>query len=173
MIIGFQVLLSISTFSSFVFNINLHHYIKDGVVPGQLRKPTASAYKGVYWYKSRGQWTARCHGKSLGQHATEEAAAQAYNMEARRIGRVDVNVIPPAGDTDDAALALISLAALARTHASAGSKRAGAPTTPASAQKKKMRLDGGVAVGGAASTSAGPAAGGWGGRLVVAAQEQH
>jgi hypothetical protein len=65
--------------------------------------------KGVYWYKSRGTWTARCKGKSLGQHATEEAAAQAYNIEAQRIGRVDLN------DTDDpAALALISLAGRCR-----------------------------------------------------------
>ena len=110
-------------------------------------------------------WQARCQLTNLGNHATEEAAALAFNIEARRIGRVDLNVIPPAGDTGDAAVALLSMATAAYTHTVAGSercKRAGAPTTPAPAQRKTMRL--GI------DTSAGAVAGGRRGRLVVAAE---
>jgi len=125
-------------------------YVKDGVVPEKLGNPkSTSQFKGVGWSKSAGKWKAICKGKHLGYHATEEAAAQAYNTEAERIGGVDLNVIPPAGDADDgdntaapAALALLSMFASAPTHAnSAGSKRAGAPTAPAPRQRKMMRLD--------------------------------
>ena len=86
----------------------------------------------------------KCQHKSCGDHATEEDAARAYNIEAERIGRVDFNVIPPAdGDDGDdpATCALLSLAAPARMHAGAGTKRAGTSTTPARPQRKKMRVD--------------------------------
>ena len=147
-------------------------YAKDGSVPRREDTDT-SQFKGISWDKIRGRWRAKCKGKRLGSHATEEAAARAYNTEAARIGSADLNVIAPASDTGDcnntaapAALALLSMAASAHTHAGAGSKRckpAGAPTTLAPAQRKKMRPD----------TSAGAAAGGWDGRPVVAAQGQH
>jgi len=97
---------------------------------------------------------------NLRRYTTEELAAQAYNMEAQRLG-LPLNVIPPAGDADDgddpaapAALALLSLAACGvHTHGGAGSKRkrAGAPTTPAPPQTKKMRLD--ASAGAAAAVS--------------------
>jgi len=44
-------------------------------------------------------WRAKCKGKRLGDHATEEAAAQAYNIEAQRLG-LPRNVILPAADAD-------------------------------------------------------------------------
>jgi hypothetical protein len=53
------------------------------------RKKSGSSckYKGVYHYKSRNQWMAKLHkdGKSifLGYHPTPEAAAIAYNIEAK------------------------------------------------------------------------------------------
>ena len=129
----------------------------------QRREGTTSRFKGVCWHVSSGKWRAKCKEKYLGYHATEEAAARAYNTEAERIGHFNLNVIPPTGDADDgdnpaapAALALPSPAAPTHTHAGAGSKhskRAGAPTAPASPPSKKLR----------AVTSAGVAAGGLGG----------
>jgi hypothetical protein len=75
----------------------------------------------------------KCKGKHLGRHATEEAAARAYNTEAERIGRTDLNVITPAddADTDDddtddnspAALKLLSLAASTHKHKHAAADR--------------------------------------------------
>jgi hypothetical protein len=38
----------------------------------------------------------------LGRHATEEAAARAYNIEAERVG-LPLNVIPPAGAAEASA----------------------------------------------------------------------
>ena len=139
-------------------------YVKDGVDPVQRREGTSSQFKGVSWHKRRGKWLAVCKGKSLGCHATEEAAAQAYNAEAERIGLVDLKFIPPGGDADDGDSTAAPAARLLLTmFASAGSKRA-APAAPARAPlSKQMRLD----------ASAGAAAGGGGGRLVVAAQGQH
>ena len=130
-------------------------YVKDGVDPVKRRECNSSQFKGVSWDKSCGMWKAKCKGRYFGSHATEEAAARAYNTEAERIGLATVNVIPPAGDADDcpAALVLLSLAACAHTHAGAGSKRskrAGASTTPAPPQRKKMRVD---TAAGAASAS--------------------
>ena len=74
-------------------------YVKDGVVLVPPRDPACSSqFKGVRWDKGRGKWRVVCKGKHLGCHATEEAAARAYNIEAERIGRVHLNVIPPADD---------------------------------------------------------------------------
>jgi len=137
-------------------------HVQNGVAPTTLREGTSSSrFKGVYWMKGQGKWKATCKKKYLGCHATQEAAARAYNTEAERIGLVDVNVTPPVGDTDDgndtAALALLGLAATsAQKHAGAGSKRAGALTTPAPPQRKKTRLD--TAAGAAAGAGAAAAA---------------
>jgi phage terminase large subunit-like protein len=39
----------------------------------------SSQLKGVSWEKGRGKWQARCERRHLGYHATEEAAARAYD----------------------------------------------------------------------------------------------
>ena len=120
-------------------------YVEDGVDP-VLHRNGFSQFKGVWFSKSNRKWRARLKNKGLGYHATEEAAARAYNKEVERIGCVDLNVIPPAGNADDgsnsnsaaaaaASLVLASPAAPARAHAGASSKRA-APTTPAPPQAK-------------------------------------
>jgi len=121
-------------------------YVEDGVDPVQHRGARTSEFKGVSWHKSSGKWQAVCKKTHVGLHATEEAAARAYNKEAERIGCVDLNVIPPAGDADSsnttiaaAALALSRPAAPAHAHANAGSKRA-APTIPAPPQAEMTRL---------------------------------
>jgi len=53
-----------------------NNYVKDGVVPTTLRGRT-SQFTGVCWDKRSKKWEAKCKGKHLGYHATEEAAAQA------------------------------------------------------------------------------------------------
>ena len=144
-----------------------NNYVADGVVPVKRRERTVQSKTGVYRVKRSGQWQAACKGQYLGNHATEEDAVRADDTEAQRIGPVDINVILPAGDADDgnnaaapAALALLSMVASAHTHAGAGFKRAGTPTTPAPPRRKKLRLD----------TSAGAAAGA---NAVVAVQRPH
>ena len=67
-------------------------YVKDGVVP---RYAGSSQFTGVSWNTSKGSWQAHCKGTYMGKHTTEAAAAQAYNVEAERLGR-PINVIPPA-----------------------------------------------------------------------------
>ena len=75
----------------------MRRYAKDGVDPVQhregnasggtaireavpvTRRPGSSRFKGVTWNKGGGKWQAVCSRKFLGFHATEEAAAQAYN----------------------------------------------------------------------------------------------
>ena len=123
----------------------------------------ASQFKGVTWVNSRGKWKATCKHVYLGYYATDEAAARAYNIEAERIGRVDLNVIPPAGDTHSgnntavpaaaAAAALPSPTVPAHAHAGAGTRRT-APTTPAPQHKKKMRLGTWAEVAAAAAAGA-------------------
>jgi hypothetical protein len=61
------------------------NYIKEGVVPARNRERT-SHFMGVCWYKRQKKWMAKCKGKYLGNHATEQAAALAYNVEAERLG---------------------------------------------------------------------------------------
>jgi hypothetical protein len=139
-------------------------YAKDGVDLVKHQAVRSSQFKGVSWEKRSSKWKAECKGKYLGYHAKEEAAARAYNKEAERIGRVDLNVVPPAGDADDssntnaaaaaaASLTVASPAAPARAHAGAGSKRA-APTTPAPPQATMSRLDTSAAVVDARDTAA-------------------
>jgi len=148
------------------------NYVKNGVDPVTRRGSTStSQFKGVSWHKGQGKWRARCQGKELGYHAMEEAAARAYNREAERIGRVDLNVIPPAGDVENggntaAAPALLGLAAPAHAHAGAGSKRSQrVSAVPLSAPplRKKMRLD----------PSAGAAAGARAAAAEAMSQGQH
>jgi len=135
-------------------------YVKDGVDHVE-HKVRSSQFKGVSWHKRTGKWTARCKEKHIGLHATEEAAARAYNKEAERIGLVDLNVIPPAGDADDgsntnaaAALALPGLAAPAHAHAGAVASKRAAPPAPAPPQAKKMRQDTSAGTGAAATAVA-------------------
>ena len=118
------------------------------------------------WDKHAGRWKAICKGRTIGGcHATEEAAAQAYNIEAERLG-LPLNVIPPAGDAVDGSNTVAPAAALARprldapAHARAGpGPRRAASTSLASSRTKAMRLDtaagaAGAAGGRAAATAA-------------------
>ena len=56
----------------------VHNYATDGVVPVRVRTST-SQFKGVSWDKICKKWKAQHKGKKLGNHATEEAAAQAHD----------------------------------------------------------------------------------------------
>ena len=67
--------------------------LEDGIVPGRA---ASSQFTGVSWHKTKNRWMAECKGKKLGRHATENAAARAYNVEAERVGR-PLNIIMPAG----------------------------------------------------------------------------
>ena len=63
-------------------------YVKDGIVPVPVKRgqPPSSQFKGVTWVKrtlGNGKWKAQRYGKCLGYHATEEAAAQAYDSCVR------------------------------------------------------------------------------------------
>ena len=144
-------------------------YVKNGVAPVKHQSVRTYQCKGVSWHKGTGKWRADCKGTWLGLHATEEAAALAYNIEAERLG-LPLNNIPPTGSADDSnntavpvALALLSPAAPARGHAGAGSKRT-APSATAPQRAKKTQLDtsAGAAAGaaGAAAGAAGAAAAG-------------
>jgi hypothetical protein len=53
------------------------NFSADGVVP--LPQPTSSQFTGVSWSKNSGKWQASCKGVYFGNHATEEAAARAYD----------------------------------------------------------------------------------------------
>lgn len=46
------------------------------------RSGCSSKYKGVHFYKARGNWTAQINSKSLGYFPSEELAALAYNAAA-------------------------------------------------------------------------------------------
>ena len=70
-------------------------YRKDGIDPVKHREANTSQFTGVNWYNRGNKWQARCKGLHLGSYTTEEAAAQAYNVEAERVGR-PLNGIPPA-----------------------------------------------------------------------------
>jgi hypothetical protein len=117
-------------------------YLNYGIDLVKHREVKTSLFTGVSWYKMENKWRAKCTGKYLGLYTTEEAAAQAYNVEAGRVGR-PLNVIPPAGAVGTG----VGLGA----GGGAGPKRA-TPKTPAppAASKKTKRA--------APTTSAAPAA---------------
>ena len=93
----------------------------------------------------------------MGYHTTEEAAAQANNVEAGRLG-LALNVIPPVGAAGAGAGPGAGARAIAG--ASAGRKRA-APATAASQKTKKVKLaDTSSAAAGAASAAGSAGAGG-------------
>jgi len=133
------------------------NYVEDGVDPVQHRERSSpsSHFKGVSWHKGSGKWRAVCKNKHLGQHVTEEGAAQAYNIEAERLG-LPLNVIPLAGDahpdvgshTAAPAAALAVPRPAAHAHAGAAPKRA-ASTSLASPHTKLIRLDTSAGVVGA------------------------
>jgi len=98
------------------------NYVKDGVDP--MRRDCTSQYKGVSWDKGKGKWGARYKETWLGYHATEEAAARAYNIEAQRVGITTLNDIPPADDTDDGINTAAPAALAPPTPAAPGNGRA-------------------------------------------------
>ena len=57
----------------------------------------SSKFTGVSWNKMAKRWQARCKRAYLGNFATQEAAAKAYNIEAKRVGGTTLNVILPGG----------------------------------------------------------------------------
>jgi hypothetical protein len=111
-------------------------YLEDGIDPVKHREANTSQFKGVRWNKQTSRWRATCEGKHLGYHTTEKAAAQAYNVEAERVGR-PLNVIPPGRD----AVAGAGPGAGMGMGGGAGPKRAAPnePATPATSQKTKRR----------------------------------
>ena len=92
-------------------------YLEDGIDPVKPREATTtSQFTGVHWDTSKNKWKAQCKGTYLGRHATEAAAAQAYNVEAERLG-IALNVLPP---TTEAACSGAGPGAAARARAGAG-----------------------------------------------------
>jgi len=55
-------------------------YLKDNIDNVKLREASTSQFTGVSWKQRSNKWAAKCKGKYLGLHTTEEAAARAYNM---------------------------------------------------------------------------------------------
>jgi hypothetical protein len=107
-------------------------YLEDGIDPVKHREANTSQFRGVRWNKQSSRWRATCEGRHLGYYTTEAAAAQAYNVEAERIGR-PLNVIPPAGAASTGA----GLGADAV--GGAGAKRAAPQTQATPATSKKIR----------------------------------
>jgi hypothetical protein len=107
-------------------------YLKDGIDPLKRREANTSQFKGVYWNKGEMKWKAQCKRKYLGLHTAEVAAAQAYNVEAERVG-CKLNVIPPSGAAGPGAGAGECLGA------GAGPKRAAPKTQTAPVASKKMK----------------------------------
>jgi hypothetical protein len=117
-------------------------YLEDGIDPLEHPEANASHFKGVSWSKGTSKWRAQCKGKHLGYHATEEAAARAYNVEAERLG-LPLNVITPAGAAGAGgagAGAGPKRAGGARASAGAVPKRAALETSASPAPCKKMKL---------------------------------
>jgi len=105
-------------------------YLKDGIDPVKRRDARTSQFTGVCWDKNNKKWEAKCMGRYLGYHTTEEAAMQAYNVEAERVGR-PLNIIPPAG------AAGVGAGAGTGAGVGAGPKR-NAPKSPAAHATTKM-----------------------------------
>jgi hypothetical protein len=123
-------------------------YLKDGIDPVKHREANTSQFTGVSWNKQNGKWTAKYQRKYLGRHATEEAAAQAYNVEAARLG-VALNVIPHAGATGagtgpgaggSAAPKRAAPMTPAAPATNKNTKRAAPKTLAATAPSKKLKL---------------------------------
>ena len=107
-------------------------YLEDGIDPVKRRGAITTEFTGVCWDKTHSKWSAKCKGKHLSYYATEVAAAQAYNVEAERVGR-PLNVVPPAGAAGTGA------GTDASADSGTGPKRV-APKTPASpATSKKTK----------------------------------
>jgi hypothetical protein len=113
----------------------------------QHREAKTSQFTGVCWHKHVSKWWAKCKGTNLGYHTKEEAAANAYNVEAERLG-LPLNVIPPARATsagggagaDPGPKRVGAGASLKRAGAGAGPKRAVPKTSAKPAPSKKMKL---------------------------------
>jgi hypothetical protein len=52
-------------------------FLKDGIDPVKHREASTSQFTGVFWAKAQKKWNAKCKGKHLGYHTTEQAAARA------------------------------------------------------------------------------------------------
>jgi hypothetical protein len=117
-------------------------YLEDGIDPVKHREVNTSQFKGVSWDTSKNKWKAQCKRAYLGIHATETAAAQAYNLEAARVG-LTLNIIPPAGAAGasgaGAGVRAEAGTACKRAGGSAGPKRAAPKTSAAPAPSKKMK----------------------------------
>jgi hypothetical protein len=114
-------------------------YVEDGVDHVQHRGAHTSEFKGVSWHKSSGKWQAVCKKTHVGLHATEEAAARAYNKEAELIGRVDLNVIPPAGDADSGSIISNAAAAAAAAALPGPATPARGPDAPHRPRRRPLR----------------------------------
>ena len=118
-------------------------YLEDGIDPVKHRDATnTSKFTGVSWNTHSSNWQAKCKGTYLGLHATENAAARAYNVEAERLG-IALNIVPPAGaagDGGDGAGAGPKHAGGAGTGAGTGRKRAAPKPSAAPAPSKKPKL---------------------------------
>jgi hypothetical protein len=107
-------------------------YLEDGIDPVKHREASTSQFTGVSWNKKDKKWKVRCKGKYLGMHTTEQAAAQAYNVQAERIG-VALNAIPPGRATG------ASADAGAGARGGAGPKPAAPETRAAHVTDKKTK----------------------------------
>ena len=113
-------------------------YLKDGIDIVTHRDASTSKFTGVCWVKKDNRWRAKCKGKALGNHTTEEAAAHVYNVEAERVGR-PLNVIPPARVAGDGAGTGAGAGAGADAGGGATSKRAAPKSKAAPAPSKKTK----------------------------------
>ena len=109
-------------------------YLRDDVVPGYAG---SSKFKGVSWIKNKSKWKTTYKGAHLGYHTTEKAAAQAYNVEAERLGR-PLNVIPPTGAAG-AGAGPKHAGTGAGAGGGAGPKRVGPKTSAAPAPTEKTK----------------------------------
>ena len=71
-------------------------YVKDGIDHTMRREASTSQFSGVSWAKTVRKWMSQIRRKTLGYYTTAEGAAQAYNVEAERLG-LALNIIPTIG----------------------------------------------------------------------------
>jgi hypothetical protein len=123
-------------------------YLQDDIDIVKHRGASTSLFTGVHWDKNSSKWRAKYKGKTLSRHATEGAAARAYNAEAERHG-VALNVIPPAGAAgagawpdagSGAGPKRATLMTPAAPTTSKNTKRAVPMTPAAAAPSKQMKL---------------------------------